>query len=96
MRLFPDGNHIKLLRRSHEFRDQDFKGIPVVVGREEWANVRFADEAEEFFPAAGNDEAHELGVLGVDLVSMDRSLFPLLTFYFHRSGDGMYSLQEAH
>jgi len=48
--------------------------IPRVVGRKQCATgggVRLADEAEEGFPAAGDDEAEELGVGGGYLVGVN-------------------------
>lgn len=54
----------------------------IVCGEEErlgWGReIGFADEAEEFFPPAGKNEAYEFGVWGCDLVSMDCSLGVLL------------------
>lgn len=45
-----------------------------MVGWEEGSVVRIAHEAEEIFPAAGDDEAEELGVWGGDLTLMYDSL----------------------
>jgi hypothetical protein len=72
--LFTHGNHVELLGGSDESRDQYFEWIPPVVGWKEWSRERFSNEAEEFFPAARNDEPDELGVCTGDLVLVDRSL----------------------
>lgn len=56
-------DHVELFGGGFEFGDQDLEGIAGVVEWEHGAGVGFADEAEEFFPAAWDDEAEEFGVI---------------------------------
>lgn len=54
--VLANGYHVEFLCRGDEFGDQDFEGVAAVGGGEdEGRGVGFADEAEEFFPAAGDN-----------------------------------------
>jgi hypothetical protein len=75
MFFFSDRDHVEFLSRSNKFRDQDFEGVPVVIGWEEWPNIGLAHEAEELLPATWDNEAYEFCMGRVDLILMYGSLF---------------------
>lgn len=83
MRFFAHGNHVEFLGCGDQFGDQHFEGVAFVVGGEEGPDVGLADEAEEFFPAAGDDEADEFAMRGGDLVLVDGALCVLSCAILH-------------
>jgi hypothetical protein len=74
MRFVPHRNHVEFLRRGDQFGDQHFEGVALVGGGEEWAEIRFPDEAEEFYPGAWEDQPEEFAVGAGYLVLVDCAL----------------------
>nr|POE94502.1 hypothetical protein CFP56_16742 [Quercus suber] len=77
-------DHVEAFAGGFEFGEQDLEDVAVVGHGPLGPGVRLADEAEELFPAAGDDEADEFGVGAEDLVLVDCALRRRLTSHLER------------